>query len=296
MVATEVIIGLVVMLFWGVGAFLQSILTRKLGAFKSQFVANLFVIIILVIALLFYRNLLVISFINLILLIISSFLLVFGLLSFYLGIEIGEVSVLSPISSSNTVITLILAFIFLKEEITSLKIISILLIMIGIFLISTDIRKIKHLKHVKGIGYAFISFLFQGIAFFILSVVNQDITILGINSSAPHFITVFFYSVTINALFFIGAALFKKEIPKLEDLKDNGIKIIFIINFFLFSFAWIIMNYGLSLGNVTLLLPVSSLSPAIMVILAMIFLKEKLVLNQKVGLLIVLFGLFLVSI
>jgi transporter family protein len=52
---------------------------------------------------------------------------------------------------------------------------------------------------------------------------------------------------------------------------------------------------GLTVADVSFLVPISSLYPAVTVILALIFFKEKLVKNQIIGVIIIITGLFFLS-
>jgi len=219
-----------------------------------------------------------------------------GLYFYYQGIEIGgEVSILSPIQGSYSIITVFLAVLFLKETITFTKIIAILLILLGILFTSTDIRKLKHLRSKKGVSYAVYAMILMGLQFFIMGIVSKDITMFGFYSEPMDYISLYFFSTIINPTLFIILAVAKKQIPTMKEVKTKNIPLILIVTSIMFAIAWIALNYGLSFGQVSLLVPVSSLNPAITVLLAAKFYKEKLVLNQKLGILTILAGLFLIS-
>ena len=93
----------------------------------------------------------------------------------------------------------------------------------------------------------------------------------------------------------MGYSLYRKGMVTKKDLKNKKIQLIFFICGIIYTIAWIIVNYSISAGFVSIVTPISSLSPAVIVILAVIFYKEKLVLNQKIGILTILSGLFLIS-
>ena len=53
--------------------------------------------------------------------------------------------------------------------------------------------------------------------------------------------------------------------------------------------------FGASTELISIVGPISALYPAVTLILARLFIKEKLILIQKIGIISILFGLFLIS-
>ena len=90
-------------------------------------------------------------------------------------------------------------------------------------------------------------------------------------------------------------AFLKQKRVSISDLKTKNVLLIILINFVLYTTAWVAISYGISQDLISIVTPVSSLYPAIVSILAVIFFKEKLVFNQKVGIVTVLTGIFLIS-
>ena len=117
--------------------------------------------------------------------------------------------------------------------------------------------------------------------------------IFNLHSPALDPVNLYIFSSLINTLFFVLFVTLRKKVPNIKECKQ--IFSYAFINSIFFGIAWIVLNYGLSLGQVSLVIPISSLSPAITVVLAVIFFKEKLVLNQKLGILTIMLGLFLIS-
>ncbi len=291
----SIITGLIVMFCWGVAGFLLTIPTRKIGTLKTQFTSNLLSLIPTFFVFVFFREQFIISKFNILLLSVGGFFMVFGLYNFYRAIEIGEVSVVSTINGAYSMVAVFLAVLFLGENLTTLQIISIVTIFTGLFLTSTDLKKIKTFRKLKGVKGATLGMILQGVQFFLLGVVGKETLFLGQNSLATNYLTVFFFTGVINPSLFMSLAAIKKQIPKWKDIKQKYFPAIFFITTTMFVIAWLVLNYGLSNGNVSIVMPISSLNPAITVILAMVFYKEKLVLNQKLGILVVLMGLFFIS-
>lgn len=102
----------------------------------------------------------------------------------------------------------------------------------------------------------------------------------------------FYLSIfTLCVLLFIYNVIFPFKQKKLVNHRKN----ILIIGF-LFTIAWLLVNLGFSLGYVSLVSLITSISTAVTMILGVIFLKEKLVQNQVFGIVIILIGLFLLGV
>ena len=296
MLSIGITVGLVLMFIWGIAGFLMTIPVKKIGNLKTQFASNVLAYISLIPAISLYFNSIDITLINFILLLIAGFCIVIGIYFYYKGIEIGgDVSILSPIQGSFSVVTVVLSFIFLKEVLYFSKVVAIILILIGIVVTSTDLRKLKQFHSKKGVKYALIAMILLGLQFFILGIVSKDITLFGVHSDPLTHNNLFIFTTLINPTLFILFAILKKQIPTVKDLQRKSVAPIILVTSIMFAIAWFVLNYGLSFGQVSLLVPVSSLNPAITVLLAANFYKEKLVLNQKLGILVVLLGLFLIS-
>ena len=296
MLSIGITVGLVLMFIWGIAGFLMTIPVKKIGNLKTQFASNVLAYISLIPAISLYFNSIDITLINFILLLIAGFCIVIGIYFYYKGIEIGgDVSILSPIQGSFSVVTVVLSFIFLKEVLYFSKVVAIILILIGIVVTYTDLRKLKQFHSKKGVKYALIAMILLGLQFFILGIVSKDITLFGVHSDPLTHNNLFIFTTLINPTLFILFAILKKQIPTVKDLQRKSVAPIILVTSIMFAIAWFVLNYGLSFGQVSLLVPVSSLNPAITVLLAANFYKEKLVLNQKLGILVVLLGLFLIS-
>jgi bacterial/archaeal transporter family protein len=297
--------GLVAMLCWGVADFVQALNIKKIGAAKNMFFSNIIGFIPTLIVFFFFlaAGSIHIDTISFILLFVAGILDTAGVFSFMKSYEKGEISIVTPISASYSVLTVILAFLFLGETLPFLKIVSIVLIVIGIFFVSTNFKKIRHLHTVEGVKESIIALVAWGIYFFIIGLVSKrllDFNMLNFGMSQfdakiSIAITLFFVTSLINGTLMIILSWFKGEIRDISALKVKNVLLFMIINFFLYTIAWIAVNYGVAMDLVSLVTPVSSLYPALTVMLALVFLKEKLVFNQKIGVVIVLLGIVLIS-
>ncbi len=288
MISIGIITGLIYMLAVGIGDFLQSIPTRKIGRFKTLFARHfLTLLFILPFGLFLYsKGELTISITNILWLMFGTIFFLFGYINFLKAFEIGNVSVVSPISAAYSIVTVILSIIFLKEFLSIKIILSIGIIMLGIVLTTTDLAKHKNLQGAAGVKESIIAMFLWGVYFFIVGYAGQT------TEATSLFVAV----MMIQVIFFLTFVYFKKSIPKFSELRENKLLLIFISIVPIYLIAWASYNYGVTKDMVSIVAPIGSLYPAITVLLASLIYKEKLVLNQKIGILILLVGLFLISI
>ncbi len=278
------------MLSWGIADFLQSIALKKLTTAQVIFVSNLF-FVILTLPFAFFVDL-HISLSSLIVVLIGSLFMSAGMVMFFESMKIGEVSIVSPISASYPIITVLLLITLLGHKLSIITLIAILIMMLGIALASTDLKKIRHIHTVKGVKEAVLALLFFGMYFFLLELLSSDVKFfLDFRAMDPY--TLFFYTSLFNGLALLIYGFFKKG--KL-DIKEIKSAVVYMLSAeIMYIIAWIALTYGFTYGDSAVITAISSLFPAITIILALIFFKEKLVKNQYLGISLILLGLFMVS-
>jgi transporter family protein len=285
-----VIAGLIPMLGWGIADFLQSNAVRKLSTAQVLFVSNIFwTLIILPFA--FFVDL-GISMNNLILVIIGSLFQLVAMVKLYEAMKIGEVSIVTPISASYPIITVILLIVLLGNALSPLTLAAIIVMTVGIALASTDLKRLKHIHTTKGVKEAVVSLFFFGIYFFILELLSRDITFL-LEFKTMGSYTFFFYTSIFNGLALLIYGMVKKErLVKKEVMEAMPYmftaEIIYLV-------SWLALTYGFIFGESAVVTAISSVYPAVTIILALIFYKEKLVMNQYFGILMILAGLIMIS-
>jgi bacterial/archaeal transporter family protein len=287
MLSIGILCGLFVMLAWGVQDFLSGIVSKKLGSLKAFFAANAVGVFVGIPALFYavFFHPIQVALGDVPLFIVAAFLQLIGTYNFFKALEKGEVSVVVPITASYSIITVFIAIIIMGESLDILKIAAIFVVVIGIFMTSGDLRKLRHMHAVKGVREALIATVFWG--FF-----NG---IIGVLSKRADIFTVFLVTWYLNSAVNIGFTLIKGGYAGPSDLNRKGLLVMLVVQNIIAAVAWFVYNYGLSQGLVSIVVPVSSLFPAITAFLGIIILKERLLLNQKVGIGILLFGLILIS-
>ncbi|MCM2325372.1 MAG: DMT family transporter [Candidatus Woesearchaeota archaeon] len=279
-------IGIMVMFLWGIADFLQTVTIRKLGSLKNMFLINVIcTFFIFPIALwLYFKGMLSFTYYDFILVLIASIFDIVASYNFMRAFEIGEVAVVAPITASYALITAILAAMFLGEVLSIAKVLVILLIVIGVALASADIRKMRHIRSVKGFKEAMITAFSLGLLFTLMKFLSTRL-----NLATMFILTWFFLGIIL--MVFSGIRL-GWHIKRLE----FGTLALLALIELLFASAWLLFSTGLSISDASFLVPISSLYPAVTVMLALIFFKEKLAKNQLIGIGIIIMGLFFLSI
>jgi drug/metabolite transporter (DMT)-like permease len=295
MLSIGILAGLVAMLCWGIADFLQALVIKKIGSSKTMLIGN---VITLLFTLPFFMIFILRGYFSfsaavLVTIVVSSIIDAVAVFAFMRSYDVGEVSVVTPISASYSLVTVILAMLFLGERLPAMKLVSVIVIIAGIILTSTDIKKFR-LHAAAGVKESVVALFGWGIYFLLIGIaMKQQAHAFPDQSIWVVAGTIFFLSTMFNSIFLAGIGLVSKGIPTPSELKHN-ITVIFI-NFLLYTLAWVAVNYGIAQELVSIVAPVSSLYPALTVLLAMIILKEKLAVNQKYGIVLTLLGIFLIS-
>lgn len=77
---------------------------------------------------------------------------VISYLTFYKALEIGPISVLSPIISAYAAVSLVLAVLVLDESLTTGQLAAVLVVMLGVLLASSDLRQVRTIERRQTLG------------------------------------------------------------------------------------------------------------------------------------------------
>lgn len=283
----EIIFGLSALFGWGVTDFLAALVSRKIGNVSAVFWSTIGGLILMLLYFSFTHGSFVIPLSALLILLISGILQAMGGLSFYKALEVGKVSLASPIASSFAMWTVLLSLIFLHEKLTSIQAIAVVLVLCGTFLVSSNLKLLK--KDLtkafsdKGVLLAFLASIFWGVSFTIYSPILREYGWL------PSVISLR-VSVLIGTILF--ALIFRQKIT----FKPNKRSVRYL---FIMSFTDVVAYFGYSIGlehgYTAVVSPVAAAFPFVTVLLARIILKEKIVLNQFLGIVAIIGGVILLS-
>lgn len=284
----EILTGLLCMFGWGASDFFAAVSSRKIGNILTLFgmeVVGLLVAfgyLLLSHATFDFASLLK----SLPLLIIITLLQIISFLAFYQGLTKAQVSLVSPLSSSWALVTTILSLIFLKETLTASEAIAITFIVISIFLLSINLGqliKTKKMSVFAGVKEGIVAMGGFGISMFLIVLVSRT---LG------WFLPVFFFRLL--AVFFLLLYLvFKKN----QSFKKQTLSNLFlVIPIGLFDVgAFIAYGIGVRGERASIVAAVAGAFPLVTIILAKIFFKEKIVVNQAIGIIGIIGGLVILA-
>jgi len=205
-------------------------------------------------------------------------------LSLYKGFEGGRLSIVSPIASSYPVVSILLAISFLGENLTSERLLAIGLVLVGIVLVSMQTAQEESRKRVvNGVAYAIVYMVLGGVLFFGLKPVSQ---VLGVY--LPVLLLRWVSAAVLTLAFLISKPTGSTRV--------NAIPFILAIAVF-DTFANVTYNVGVSYGTVSIVSTIGGLFSPVTVLLAWVYLKERLMTHQFIGFLaigagITILGLF----
>jgi len=274
------------MLSFGLADFLAKKVVDNIGPVKALFFNQIMALVPIFIISMFLSKIPAISPELILLIALGAFFSIGGFIFFYKSLQKGYLSITYPIDSSWAVITVPLSIFLFGEALTSLQSMGIVITFIGIFLTSTNLNEFKKsIKLIKfnGIKEAFIAMILFGLAF---TLTKPQVTLAG----------------PLMAVLFFRLAMFAYLIPwvKISKVKitlPNRIIVLFLLGSSLLEVLGLFCyNIGITTEYVSILSAITAMAPAVTVLLAFVFLKEKVVNNQKLGIVAVLIGLLLISI
>lgn len=204
-------------------------------------------------------------------------------LCYFKALQLGDVNKVVPIDKSSTILTMILAFIFLNEKITINMVIGMIGIAIGTYLMIQ--KKEKAEKIVKGkawLIYALLSALFAS-----LTSILGKVGIENVESNLGTAIRTIV--VLVMAWIIVFATKKQRDIKKI----DKRSLIFLILSGVATGASWLCYYKALQDGLASIVVPIDKLSILVTVLFAYIFLKEKLSKKSLLGLIIIVVGTLL---
>lgn len=283
-ISLGILFGIIAMIGWGISDFFLAKAVRKDNVLKVFVWSQIIGLLLFTLIFSLFFQLQTISIISIIIILISGFLGVISGLAFSKGLQIGYVSIITPVSAAAAVVTVFLSLIFLNQVLTSLQAGGIAIIILGTILTSFkyhDLIKLKLKNVANGVGYAIIAMIGWGILFFFIDMLVSD---LG------WFIPIFYIKIlgVIYVLTYSGITKKNISFPK-------TVALFVVLSGILESIAFLSFGVGVSLEFGAVIAPIAFAFPIVAIILARIFFKEILELNQKIGVVAVLTGLVLLA-
>lgn len=204
-------------------------------------------------------------------------------LCYFKALQLGDVNKVVPIDKSSTILTMILAFIFLNEKITINMVIGMIGIAIGTYLmIQKKEKSEKIVKRKAWLIYALLSALFAS-----LTSILGKVGIENVESNLGTAIRTIV--VLVMAWIIVFATKKQRDVKKI----DKRSLIFLILSGVATGASWLCYYKALQDGLASIVVPIDKLSILVTVLFAYIFLKEKLSKKSLLGLILIIVGTLL---
>ncbi|KKQ23738.1 MAG: hypothetical protein US40_C0007G0052 [Candidatus Roizmanbacteria bacterium GW2011_GWC2_37_13] len=283
-----ILMGLATMGLWGVAIFLAAIANRKLENVVVLFWMQAFGFLLGIVYFFYKLNSFDLTSVYPYLpqLVAIAVLQIGAYLSFYKGLSKGQVSMVSSIGASWGLLTAILGVVFLKEILKVNQLVAIIFIAIGIILVSVNVKELinnRKLKLLVGVKEGLMAMACWGVALFLLASLTKNL-----GWFLPAFLFRFFLLIFLSLLILFSK---KKFVP--EKIKFPW-GLLLLIGIFDMG-AFFTFSLGTSGSFASIVAPIGSAYALVTIVLAKIFLKEKIKPNQYFGIAGILAGLILIS-
>ncbi len=269
---------------WGLGDVFGIFSSRKIGSYLTTFYQFLFGILLSFFVLPYVWN--DISNITASLLAINILIgTMYVLANFFVneGFKQSSAPVIGIIIQSFPAIVLLLSALIFKDALSVRQIIWVILVFLGVFLCSVDIKKLikSKIKFDLGIKYALIATTIFSIYF----------TFFRIFSNQYGWFLPNFISFLTLPLALILAKKIIKEKSKIKPLNNKIIIGALVLSSVLIRSGDIALNLGISKGFASIVSPITGSSPLVFVIASALVFKDKISKQQIVGLIVSLSGI-----
>lgn len=254
--------GLAGMFGWGIYDFFAGVYSKKIGPYKtffwSQSAGLLFVLLLISV----FTTTLNIPVLAIILLPIAALFYSLGYLFFMKGFEIGNISIVAAIMNLWAVFTMLIAFIFMGQRLSTVQSMGVLMIVSGATLASLNWRDIKNrnFQLSSGVKETVIGAFFFGAFWNISEVISEKVGWL---------LTTVFVKIGIILFLLLVSFLMKREIYLTKVSAKT--KLMLVLMGILEAGAVAIVNFGLTIGDAILITPIASALSVVTITMAIIF-------------------------
>lgn len=276
----SILLGIGGMLGWGIYDFLGGVFSKQIGSFKSLFwsqLAGLASILLLAFAL---RTVINTSIGAIILSLIAAIVYSAGYLFFFKGFEKGNVSIIAAAMNLWAVFTMLFAFIFMGQRLTTTQTIGVFMIISGATVASIDWGSVRNqgLQISSGVKEAILGAFFFGIFWNISEIISEEIGWLLTTLLVKFGIVIFLL-------------LFSLAVKQEVGLIDGSTRYVILLMGVIEVSAVALVNYGLTIGDAILITPIASALSIVTIALAVIFLKDRISKFQGLGIVMAIVGI-----
>ena len=271
---------------WGIYDFLGGVYTKQIGPFKSFFWSQLAGSISTLLLLFIFPFSLNVPLFVIILLPIAAILYSAGYLFFFKGLEIGNVSIIAATMNLWAVFTMLFAFTFMGQRLSTTQTLGVLMIISGVTFTSLNWSDIQNQRFQlsSGVKETVIGAFFFGVFWNISELITEEIGWL---------LTTLFVKFGIVLFLLLFSILIKRELDLTKAPPKT--KYMVLVMGIIEAGAVAIVNYGLTIGDAILITPISSALSIVTITMAIIFLNDKVTKLQGLGILIAIAGIIVTA-
>lgn len=267
---------------WGIYDFLGGVFARQIGPFKSFFWSQLAGLISLVLLAIVFKPDTNLPLLVIVLFPIASIVYSAGYLFFFKGFEVGNVSIIAATMNLWAVFTMIFAFLFMGQRLSSIQTIGVSMIISGVILASINWSEIRKQKFQisSGVKETVAGAFFFGIFWNIDEIISEKIGWL-------------FTTLLVKFGIIIFLLLFSFGVKRELGLKNiaSKTKYAILLMGIIEAGAVAAVNYGLTIGDAILITPIASALSIVTILLAIIILKDKITKTQGLGIAAAILGI-----
>lgn len=267
---------------WGIYDFLGGVFSKQTGSFKSLFWSQLAGLISILLLALIFKTEINLPALAILLFPVASIVYSAGYLFFFKGFEKGNVSIIAATMNLWAVFTMVFAFLFMGQRLTTTQTIGVFMIIAGATLASIDWANVgsQKLRLSLGVKEAIMGAFFFGIFWNFSEIISEEIgwllTTLLIKFGIAIFLLIFSFAV-------------KQEIGLTNSSRKT--KHVILLMGVIEVAAVALVNYGLTIGDAILITPIASALSIVTIMLAVMFLKDRVSRFQGFGVCMAIVGI-----
>lgn len=206
-------------------------------------------------------------------------------LCYFKALQLGNVNKVTPIDKSSTVLTMLLAFVLLGEELTWMKVVAMVSIGIGTYMMIQKKQAEAKQEDKKWLLYAIGSAVFAS-----LTSILGKIGISDINSNLGTAIR----TIVVLVMAWIVVFVTRKQ-HTIKDI-DKKSWIFLVLSGFATGGSWLCYYRALQTGPASVVVPIDKLSVLVTIAFSYIVFREKLAVKAGIGLVLIVAGTLLLLI
>lgn len=282
----SILSGIAGMFGWGIYDFLGGVYTKQIGPFKSFFWSQLAGLISALLLIFVFTISLDVPILIIILIPIASIFYSAGYLFFFKGFEMGNVSIVAATMNLWAVFTMLFAFIFMGQRLSTIQSLGVLMIISGVTLASINWSDIGNqgFQLSAGVKETVLGAFFFGVFWNISEIISEEIGWLS---------TTVLVKLGIILFLLLFSFLIKRELDLTKAAPKT--KYMVVLMGVIEAGAVAIVNYGLTIGDAILITPIASALSIVTIILAIIFLKDKVTKLQALGVITAIAGIIVTA-